>query len=99
MSMSGNDDDNDHGAHDEDAGTVMVLQATVYVVWDETGTVASHVDLDEAIDSLESCSNGKLRRAIAINLDLPVSEPLEADLDAAAVEARSMPNVLPFRKK
>ncbi|HRK19754.1 MAG TPA: hypothetical protein PK970_12405 [Hyphomicrobiaceae bacterium] len=93
--MSTEDDDGYAG----EGTTMTVFHATVYVVWDETGTVASSVDLDGAIEMLEENSGGKLRRAVAINLELPTSEPMEIDLDATAVAARSMPNVIPFKKK
>lgn len=83
----------------DDSAGPNLFQATIYVVWDETGAVASHPDLDEAIEQLEINSEGKLRRAVAINLELPASEPYEIDLDAGAVGSRFLPNILPFKKK
>jgi aspartate carbamoyltransferase regulatory subunit len=53
------------------------IEATIYVVWDEDGTVASHVEADEAAQLLEQLSTGHFRRAAAVKVTLPSAEPIE----------------------
>lgn len=57
-----------------------MIETTVYVVWDETGAVAAHVDAGEAADLLEGQSDGRFRRVLALAVTLPPAGPIEMGL-------------------
>lgn len=59
---------------------IDTFDTTVYVVWDETGCVASHVDAAEAADLLTQTSDGRFRRLLALRLRLPPAVPIEMSL-------------------
>ena len=59
------------------------IEAVVHVVWDEEGNVAAHMDAEEAAEILESESNGKSRRVLALRLTLPVAGPVEMAMNVA----------------
>lgn len=56
------------------------IEATIHIVWDEEGNVAAHGDDNEAADQLDSISNGRFRRVVAVRLTLPPAGPSEIKL-------------------
>ena len=65
-----------------------MIETVVYVCWDESGTVAAHIDADEAADLLDSESTGRFRRVLALTLTLPPAKAIEMELNVIEVESR-----------
>jgi hypothetical protein len=63
-----------------------MIETMIHIVWDETGAVAAHVDAGEAADLLESQSDGRFRRVLALNVTLPPAGPIEMGLTVSEHE-------------
>ena len=58
-----------------------MIEATIHIVWDETGRFAAHADASEAADLLDADSDGRFRRVLALKVKLPASGPIDMSLD------------------
>ena len=69
-----------------------MIEATIYVTWDEAGNYAAAMEAEEAADILDANSHGRFRRVATLKLTLPSAEPIELEVDVpagASVTAKS----------
>ena len=62
-----------------------MIETVVYVCWDENGQVSAHINAGEAADLLDSESNGRFRRVLALKLTLPPATAIEKELTFSEV--------------
>lgn len=61
-----------------------MIEAKIYVTWDETGNYAAATEAEEAADILDANSPGRFRRVATLKLTLPSAEPIELEVDLPA---------------